>query len=84
MASKKYSSFAQIEKELEILKLEREIYYKKALLSIHKTKDSILPAKSVFLIESISSKIFKGLYRKTLKILMTYLLDRFINKKRSN
>ena len=38
MEPKKYSSYAQINHDLEILKLEKEIHYKKMLLSIDKTK----------------------------------------------
>ena len=50
MENKKYSSYAEIERDLEILKVQKEIYYQKILLSIDKTKESILPSKSVNLI----------------------------------
>ena len=46
MEKKKYSSYAEIERDLEILKVEKEIYYQKMLLSIDKTKESILPSKT--------------------------------------
>ena len=37
MATKKYSSYAQIDADLEILKLEKEIHYQKMILilSLH-------------------------------------------------
>ena len=41
MQSKKYSSYAQIDSELEILKVEKEISYQKLILSIEKTKESL-------------------------------------------
>ncbi len=58
MESKKYSSYAEIEQDLEILKLEKEIYYQKMLLSIDKTKESILPSKSVSLLGNLYQKVF--------------------------
>ena len=46
METKKYSSYAEINHDLEILKLKKEIHYKKMLLSIDKTKESFLPSKN--------------------------------------
>jgi hypothetical protein len=43
METKKYSSYAQIECELEILRLEKEINLKKIILNVEKTKESLLP-----------------------------------------
>lgn len=43
METKKYSSYAQIELELEILKIEREINLQKIILDVEKTKESLLP-----------------------------------------
>ncbi len=39
MENKKYSSFEQIDKELEILKIERELNFQKIIYKIEKTKD---------------------------------------------
>lgn len=39
MEIKKYSSFEAIEKELEILKLEKDIHYKKLVFDIQETKE---------------------------------------------
>ena len=41
MQPKKYSSYAEIEHDLEILKLEKEIYFQKMKLSYEKTKESV-------------------------------------------
>jgi hypothetical protein len=45
MEKKKYSSYAQIELELEILKVERELNLKRIRLNLEKTKDSLSPKK---------------------------------------
>ena len=47
MESTKYSSYAQIERDLEILKLEREVQYQKLILKFKETKDNITPQKLV-------------------------------------
>jgi hypothetical protein len=43
MGTKKYSSYAQIELELEILKVERELNLKRIVLNVQKTKEGLLP-----------------------------------------
>lgn len=84
MENKKYSSYAEIEQDLEILKLEKEIYYKKMLLSIDKTKESILPSKSVSFIGNLYQKVFTGTYGTLLKIAIPYIINWFINRKRGD
>jgi hypothetical protein len=84
MENKKYSSYAEIEQDLEILKLEKEIYYKKMLLSIDKTKESILPSKSVSFVANLYQKVFTGTYGTLLKIAIPYIINWFINRKRGD
>ena len=43
MGTKKYSSYAQIDLELEILKVEKELNLKRIVLDVEKTKESFLP-----------------------------------------
>lgn len=43
MGAKKYSSFKEIDFQLEILKLEKEINYQKMVYSIEKTKENLEP-----------------------------------------
>ena len=43
METKKYSSYTQIDKELEILKIEKEISYQKLIFGVKKTKESFSP-----------------------------------------
>jgi Family of unknown function (DUF6327) len=61
MATKKYSSYAQIDLELEILKVEKELNLKRIVLDVEKTKESILPLNLI--------KGFVGDYK---SILSTY------------
>lgn len=84
METKKYSSYKQIEEDLEILKLEREIYYQKTLLSIDKTKESILPSKSVSFIGNLYQNVFSGTYGTILKIAIPYVINWYINRKRGD
>jgi len=84
METRKYSSYAQIEKDLEILKVEKEIHYQKMLLSIDKTKETILPSKSVSFIGNVYEKAFSGTYGTIFKIAIPYVINWFINRKRGN
>jgi len=43
MEPKKYSSYAEIELELEILRLEKELNLQKIVLDYEKAKESLLP-----------------------------------------
>ncbi len=82
MEKKKYSSYAEIECDLEILKLEKEISYQKILLSIDKTKESILPSKSVTLFNDVYQKVFSGTFGTILKMLIPYGINWYLNRKR--
>ena len=84
MKPKKYSSYAQINHDLEILKLEKEIHYKKMLLSIDKTKESFLPSKSLSFVNDLYKNIFSGSFGTIVKILIPYVINWYINKKRGD
>lgn len=84
METKKYSSYKQIEEELEILKLEREIYYQKTLFSIDKTKESILPSKSISFLGTLYQNVFSGTYGTILKIAIPFVVNWYINRKRGD
>lgn len=82
MEKMKYSSYADIDRELEILKLDKEIKFQKVILGIQKTKESFEPQNLI--------KKFIGSYKSTLstsyieilQIGVPFLLKWFINKKR--
>jgi len=84
MEKKKYSSYAQIEHELEILKVEKEIHYQKMILSVEKTKESIFPSKTVSFLGNVYETVFSGTLGTVLKIAIPYLVSWFINRKRGD
>ena len=84
MEPKKYSSYAQINHDLEILKLEKEIHYKKMLLSIDKTKESFMPSKSLSFVNDLYKNIFSGSFGTIVKVLIPYVINWYINKKRGD
>ena len=84
METKKYSSYSQIELDLKILSVEREIHYQKILLSIDKTKECLVPSRSISFLTDLYHKYFSGTYGTIVKILIPYAIKWFINRKRGN
>jgi hypothetical protein len=84
MEPKKYSSYAQIECELEILKVEKELNLQKIVLNIEKTKESLLPKNLI--------KSFLGDYKSILSnssgmifnIVIPLIINWFTKRKRGN
>jgi len=84
METKKYSSYAEIDRELEILKLEKEICYKKLVLSFHKTTDLITPENIVSgFLEPYTDAIPNQLLT-IVKTVFPYIISYFLNRKRGN
>ena len=84
METKKYSSYAEINHDLEILKIEKEIHYQKILLSIDKTKENILPSKSASFVGDLYQNVFSGSLGTILKIAIPYAVNWYINRKRGD
>jgi hypothetical protein len=82
METKKYSSYAEIDRELEILKLEKEISYQKIILNIDKTKEFIYPSSIILKIQKYYTKLIP--YETILKIALPYIINWFVNKKRGD
>jgi hypothetical protein len=82
METKKYSSYAQIENDLEILKLEKEIEYQKLVLSFQKTKESFTPQGIVSNFLSSYKTILSNSYIDIIKMGLPYLIRWFIKRKR--
>lgn len=82
--SKHYSSYDQINADLEILKLEKEIHKQHILLSVEKTKESIQP-ENLFreALESCKT-ILSNSYTSILQIAISYAINWLINKKRGD
>lgn len=84
MQPKKYSSYAEIEHDLEILKLEKEIYFQKMKLSYDKTKESVFPSEPVQGFYAVYKKVFSGTLGSILKIALPYVINWLINRKRGD
>jgi len=82
--AKKYSSYDQINADLEILKLEKEIHYQHILLNIDKTKESLQP-ENLFqeALASLQLRLSNS-YGMILQIAIPYLINWLINKKRGD
>ena len=84
MEAKKYTSYAEIEKDLEILKLQKDINYQKLVLSFQRTKESITPQSIVGGVFSSYKEYFTRSYPQILQSILPYIINWFINKKRGN
>ncbi|VXB24248.1 conserved hypothetical protein [Flavobacterium sp. 9R] len=82
MEPKKYSSYADIDRDLEILKIEKEIHYQKLLLSVQKTKESFEPQNIInSYLGSFKTTISKN-YVQIIQTAIPYIIGWFINRKR--
>lgn len=61
MERKKYSSYAEIDRDLEILKVEREIHYQKLTQSFDNTKDSLNPSNMIPSVPKMALSVLGGL-----------------------
>jgi len=84
MATIKYTSYSQIEQELEILKLEKEINYNKIKLGFEKAKDSIIPSSAVSVVGNLYKTFFTGTYGVILKTLIPLGVNFFIKRNKDN
>jgi len=81
MDTKIYSSYEEIEHNLAILKLEREIHYQKASLHLQRAKDSLSPNK---LVTDVFQSFVEGYTSRTGNILgfiVLLVIRRFFSKK---
>jgi hypothetical protein len=74
METKKYSSYAQIDRELEILKIEKEISYQKLVYGIKKTKESFTPQNIVSGVIGSSLNAFSGNYGTLINLAIPYVV----------
>lgn len=84
METKKYSSYAQIELELEILKVQRELNLKKIVLDVEKTKESLLPLNLLKGIFGDYKSIFSNSSGMILKLVIPLIINWFKKRKRGN
>jgi hypothetical protein len=82
MENKKYSSYAEIDRELEILKLEKEISYQKLVLSVQKTKEGITPENIINGFLDPYKKAIPDQLLSIIKSVVPYIISYFVNRKR--
>jgi hypothetical protein len=77
METKKYSSYEQIESELKILKLEKELSFQKMIWNVHKAKEELSPQNLIGEVvgsyKSILSKSFETILSNAIPILINWL-----------
>jgi hypothetical protein len=81
MGTKKYSSYAQIDRELEILKIEKEISYQKLVFGIQQTKDNLAPKNIVKSLMGSYMPNIPGPYGKIISLAFPFV-SKWILKKR--
>lgn len=84
METKKYSSYASIERDLEILKLEKQISYQKLVLSIQKTADAVTPENIVNGFLEPYKEAIPNPLRNILRTVIPYIISFFLNRKRGD
>jgi hypothetical protein len=84
MISKKYTSYDEIDRELEILRLEKEINYQKLILTVQKTKESFTPQNLVSGFLGSYKTLFSSSYGTILNIAIPYIIKWIVNRKRGN
>lgn len=84
MEKKRYSSYAQIELDLEILKVERALNVQRIVLNVEKTKESLLPKNLVKSFLGDYKSILSNYYGTILNIAVPLLINWFTKRKRGN
>ena len=84
MEPKKYSSYAEIELELEILKLEKELNLQRIKLNVEKTKESLLPKNIIKSFLGDYKSILSNSSGTILNIAIPLLINWFTKRKRGD
>ena len=84
MDSRRYTSFAQIDRELEILKIEKDIHYQRLIYSVQKTKENLEPINVVKGLVSSTISNFPGSLGTIFNLALPFIIKRFFRKKRGN
>jgi predicted nucleotidyltransferase len=84
MEIKKYSSFDEIEIELKILKLEKEISFQKLIWNIQKIKENLSPQNIIGEIVASYKSILSKTYEAILSAIIPILINWFSKRKRGD
>jgi hypothetical protein len=84
MDTKKYSSYEQIELELKILKLEKELSFQKMIWNVQKVKEDLSPPALLQEVVGSYKSIFSNSYKSILTSIIPMIIKFLSNKKRGN
>jgi hypothetical protein len=84
METKKYSSYEQIELELKILKLEKELSFQKMIWNVQKVKEDLSPPALIQEVVGSYKSIFSNSYKSILMSIISMIINFLSNKKRGN
>ena len=76
MERKRYSSYAQIEQELEILKVEKELHYQRLLQTFDNTKENLDPKRMLGGVPEIALDMVSGLAGPLKGMLINFVLKK--------
>lgn len=76
MEKKHYSSYAQIDQDLEILKVEKELYYQKLLQTFDDTKENLNPKGILGGIPDVAIDMVSGLAGPLKGMLINFVLKK--------
>ena len=82
METKKYSSYEQIELELKILKLEKELSFQKMIWNVQKVKEDLSPPALLQEVVGSYKSIFSNSYKSILMSILPSIINFLSNKKR--
>ncbi len=84
MEKKRYSSYAEIELDLEILKVEKELNLKRIVLNVEKTKESLLPKNLLKSFLGDYKTILSGYSGTIINLAIPLLINWITKRKRGN
>lgn len=76
METKRYSSYAQIEQDLEILKVEKELHYQRLLQTFDNTKQNLDPKNLLGGIPGVAIDMVSGLAGPLKGMLINFVLKK--------
>lgn len=82
METKKYSSYEQIDLELKILKLEKELSFQKMIWNVQKVKEELSPQNILGEVVGSYKSIFSKTYETVLSSIIPILINWLSKRKR--
>lgn len=81
MQPKIYSSYEEIDYDLAVLKLEKELHFQKASLHLNKAKDSIVPDRVAIDVSQWFAGGYSGLTGSVVGFIVMMLVRKIFNRR---